>query len=233
MKIEAIPALEDNYIWMMQEGEQAILVDPGESEPAIDVLEEKALDLVAVLLTHNHDDHTGGVEDLKKIKPDLPVYGPKETEEYADHQLEEGDTLSVLGHTARVYATPSHTHGHISYLLENNLFCGDALFSAGCGRVFTGDYEAQYETLQWMKSLADEVEVYPAHEYTLTNLKFAESVKPQDKKIRKALEEALEHQKQSTPTLPSTIGREKEINVFLQAENLGDFIELRERRDEF
>ena len=117
--------------------------------------------------------------------------------------------------------------------MGDNLFCGDALFSAGCGRVFTGDYEAQYETLQKFKRLDDDINVYPGHEYTEINLRFAYNMQPDNEKISKALKEVRELRAKGQPTLPTTIGREKEINLFLQVETLEDFIELRNARDDF
>ena len=165
--------------------------------------------------------------------PESQIYGPKETEALANRVVEEGDTFNLLGQTFQVSETGGHTHGHISFLMGDNLFCGDALFSAGCGRVFTGDYEAQYETLQKFKRLDDDINIYPGHEYTEINLRFAYDMQPDNEKISKVLEEVRELRAKGEPTLPTTIGREKEINLFLQVETLEDFIELRNARDDF
>lgn len=233
MIIHPIKAFSDNYIWCIQKETEAVVVDPGEANGVLDYLEEKQLRLAAILLTHKHEDHTGGVREILARYPETPVYGPKETEAAANHVVEEGDSLNLLGQTFQVLETGGHTHGHISFLMGDHLFCGDALFSAGCGRVFTGDYKAQYETLQKYKHLNDDINVYPAHEYTEINLRFASSMQPDNEKISKALEEVRELRAKEQPTLPTTIAKEKEMNLFLQTETLEDFIKLRKARDVF
>lgn len=233
MKIHPIKAFSDNYIWLMEEGSAVIVIDPGEAEGVLAYLEEQQLQLTAVLLTHNHDDHVGGVNDVLAEYPDTPVYGPEETKELADHIVGDGDSFELLGQRFDVFKTAGHTEGHISYLAGEALFCGDALFSGGCGRVFTGDYQAQYAALQRFNRLNDDVQVYAAHEYTQTNLRFAHSVQPSNEKVSEALTQVEELRKQDLPTLPSNIGREKEINLFLRAETLEEFIQLRQARDDF
>jgi hydroxyacylglutathione hydrolase len=231
--IHPIKAFTDNYIWCIQEETEAVVVDPGEAKGVLNYLEEKQLRLVGILLTHKHEDHTGGVREIVARHPEIPVYGPKETEALANRVVAEGDSFNLLDQTFQVSETGGHTNSHISFLMGDALFCGDALFSAGCGRVFTGDYEAQYETLQKFKRLDDDINVYPAHEYTEINLRFAYDMQPDNKKISKALEEVRDLRAKGQPTLPTTIGREKEMNLFLQVETLEDFIELRNARDDF
>lgn len=233
MDVKPIKALSDNYIWVIKEGTEAVVVDPGEAAGVMNYLEEQQLDLIAMLLTHNHDDHIDGVKEILAKHPGTPVYGPKETEPLADSIVQEGDSFKLLGQNIQVFKTGGHTAGHISFLMGMSLFCGDALFSAGCGRVFTGDYQAQYGALQTFKRLDDKVQVYAAHEYTQTNLNFAHSVQPSNEVISEALDHVNHLRAQGVPTLPSTIGREKEINLFIQAETLEDFIDLRKARDEF
>lgn len=233
MNIHPITAFSDNYIWCIQEGAEAVVVDPGEADAVLEYLKKEQLGLTAILLTHAHEDHTGGVREIVSYYPDTPVYGPGETGDLANHVVKEGDSFELLDQTVQVYESSGHTNGHISFLMGNHLFCGDSLFSAGCGRVFTGDYEAQYETLQKFKRLDNAISVYPGHEYTETNLRFADGVDPENKRISGALEEVRQLRAVGQPTLPSTIGREKEINLFMQAENLQDFIELRDARDGF
>lgn len=233
MNIHPIPALADNYIWLIEDGSAVVAVDPGEAQGVIDYLAERQLNLAAILLTHDHADHTGGVAALLARFPQTPVYGPEETAPLADHVVQAGDAFGLLGHSFQVYETAGHTLGHISYLMGQELFCGDALFSAGCGRVFTGDYQAQYEALQWFKRLADDIKVYAAHEYTQTNLRFAQSVEPGNQAIAAALATANTKRACGLPTLPSTIGQEKAINLFLQAPTLAAFIDLRQARDRF
>lgn len=233
MIIHPIKAFSDNYIWCIQKETEAVVVDPGKAKGVLDYLEEKQLRLAAILLTHKHEDHTGGVREIIARHPEIPIYGPKETETLANRVVEEGNSFKLLGQTFHVSETGGHTHDHISFLMGDALFCGDALFSAGCGRVFTGDYKAQYETLQKYKRLNDNINVYPAHEYTEMNLRFASVMQPDNEKISKASEEVRELGAKGQPTLPTTIGREKEINLFLQVETLEDFIKLRNARDDF
>lgn len=233
MIIHPIKAFTDNYIWCIHDETEAVVVDPGTSTGVLDYLEERQLRLAAILLTHNHEDHTGGVQEIMAKHPESHVYGPKETGSLANRVVKEGDSINLLGQTFRVLETGGHTHGHISFLMGNNLFCGDALFSAGCGRVFTSDYKAQYETLKKFKRLDEDTNIYPGHEYTEINLRFASAMQPDNRKIFKALEDVRELRVKGKPTLPTTIGREKEINLFLQVETLKDFTELRNARDDF
>lgn len=234
MNIHPIKAFSDNYIWMIEEGTEAVVVDPGEAEGVMDYLKEQQLNLTAILLTHNHEDHIGGVKEILAKYSDTPVYGPEETVPLADRIVQEGESFKLLGQHFQVIKTGGHTHGHISFLMgDKALFCGDALFSAGCGRVFTGDYQAQYDALQKFKRLDDEIKVYAAHEYTQTNLRFAHSVQPSNKAVSEALNQVNDLRAKEEPTLPSTIGREKKINLFLQAETVEDFVALRKARDDF
>ena len=233
MKIHPIRAFCDNYIWVIEKNKEAIVIDPGEGPQVIDYLANEELEIKAILLTHNHDDHIGGVLELNEKYPDITIYGPDETKPLVNQPVKEGDSFQVLGETFRVFLTAGHTAGHISYLMGEQLFCGDALFSGGCGRVFTGDYQAQFDALQKFKQLADDVKVYAAHEYTVTNLNFALSVEPNNKKIQEVLGEMKERRDKDEPTLPSTVGREKEINLFLQADSVDTFKALRDGRDQF
>lgn len=233
MKIHPIKAFSDNYIWLIEEDSVVVVVDPGQATAVISYLEAQKLTLGAILLTHDHDDHIDGVEQILATYPDTPVYGPQETVPLNDHVLDEGDSFELFDQHVRVLKTPGHTVGHISYLVGDALFCGDALFSGGTGRVFTGDYQAQYDTLQKFKQLNDAIKVYAGHEYTETNLRFAKSIDPTNQKITEALAEVMALREDDQPTLPSTIGREKEINLFLQAESLEAFIEKRQARDRF
>lgn len=233
MNVQPIKALSDNYIWVIKEGIKAVVVDSGEAEGVMHYLEEHQLDLIAILLTHNHDDHIGGVKEILAQYPDIPVYGPRETAPLANIVVQEGESFDLFGQTVQVFQTSGHTEGHISFLMGTSLFCGDALFSAGCGRVFTGDYQAQYDALQKFRRLDDTVQVYGAHEYTQTNLNFAHSIEPSNKAISEALDHVNQLRAKEVPTLPSTIGREKEINLFVQAETLESFVALRKARDKF
>lgn len=231
MKIIPIRAFEDNYIWTLIKGNNAVVVDPGEAEPVLKYKKENELNLVGILLTHKHSDHVGGVRTLKN-KFDLKVYGPKEIENLVDIVVRDGDVFEIFGEKVKVIKTSGHTEEHISYLIENNLFCGDALFLAGCGRVFTGDYEAQYNTIQKFKGLDGDTKVFAAHEYSKTNLKFADSVMPSEA-VSSAMKVVETLEKEGRPSLPSTIGKELEINPFMKANSFEEFKRYRDIRDIF
>lgn len=233
MQIIPILALNDNYIWLMVENAQAVVVDPSDAEPVLKVLAEKQLNLHTILLTHNHHDHTDGVAELIQHYPDVTIYGSVELSDFANQIVQDGDQFELFGKTVQVLNSGGHTAHHISYLWDNQaLFCGDALFSGGCGRVFTGDYAAQFATLQRFKGLSDKVKVYCGHEYTQSNLAFAEKVMPPSCALAEYQEWVAMQRQRHLPTLPSNIGLEKQINPFLCAENLNEFIALRQQKDQ-
>ena len=233
MFITPIRVLEDNYVWLIEQDNQAVVVDPGESEPVLSVLEEKGLDLVQILLTHKHQDHVGGTLDLKNIYPNAVVYGPEETSKYNSISLKENETISIFNRDVHVKHTPGHTEGHISYLMEYYLFSGDALFSAGCGRVFTGDYDAAYQTMKWFRSLPLDTQIYAGHEYTLTNLQFNLSIYPKNNYLHAQKQKVEENNERGIPSYPSSIQREREINLFMMAQSVEEFKRLRDLRDNF
>ena len=234
LKITPIPALSDNYIWIVEQYQQAIIVDPAASLPVLAFLNHHHLEPKAILLTHNHHDHTDGVPEILQHYPDLPIYGPEEVNQFANHLVQDQDKFELLGLNIAVIKSAGHTAGHISYLINNEyLFCGDSLFSGGCGRVFTGDYQAQFEALQRFNQLADRVHVYPAHEYTQSNLKFAVTVMEPNCVLAETQERADILRAQHQPTLPTTIGLEKQINPFMRAKTLDEFIQLRQQKDRF
>lgn len=234
LNITPIPALTDNYIWVLQQDQKAIVFDPSEAQPVLQFLAHKRLDLVAILLTHNHHDHTDGVAGIRAVFPDVPVYGPEETNAFTTETVRPEQRFTLLGLNIDVIESAGHTAGHISYLVNReSLFCGDSLFSGGCGRVFTGDYQAQFDALQRFKQLPDFVEVFPAHEYTESNLKFAEAVMPPSCYLFEIQEQVAMLRAKNRPSLPTTIEKEKRINPFLQAETLDEFIRLRKQKDQF
>lgn len=229
MNINYIKAFNDNYIWTIEKDGKIIVVDPGDAGPVIDYLKDKKLDYI--LLTHKHMDHVGGVKELKD-KYGAKVYGPLETKEYNDITLKDGDEFEVLGEKYKVILTGGHTEDHISYLVEDKLFCGDALFLAGCGRVFTKDYKKAYEGLNKLKDLDEGIYVYPAHEYSLANLEFARSV-ISNEDLDREYERVKKLRDEDKITLPSTIGKEKKINPFFLARDLDEFIQYRNKKDNF
>ncbi|MCR8968529.1 hydroxyacylglutathione hydrolase [Facklamia sp. 7083-14-GEN3] len=234
MHIKAIPALEDNYIWLIKTGEDVVVVDPGESEPLIDYLQTSGLKVKAILLTHFHEDHVGGLSELlASQKHEVTVYGPIEVEDQVNQVVKDGDRLEINGWEFEVLKTPGHSAEHISYLMDKHLFCGDVLFSAGCGRVFTNDYQAQYDSLQKIKALSDETQIYAGHEYTLTNLAFSLTIEPDNQDLMNQQQAVKDRRSKGLPSLPTNLAVVKKINLFLQAESLKDFIQLRKVRDQF
>lgn len=235
MQVYAVDAFEDNYIWIIESDEQFIVVDPGLAQPVLDFLSQHEGNLSAILLTHHHIDHTGGVTEIKETYPEAVVYGPKEVAKIADQLVMPEDQFDLLGVTISVISTPGHTREHVSYYLVESgyLFCGDALFMGGCGRVFTKDYEAAFRGLQRLKELPKETKVYAAHEYTLTNLLFSLSIDNRNQAIQEALDKVKALRADNQPSLPSTIGQELAINLFMQAETVEEFTKLRNKRDIF
>ncbi|MDG6882734.1 Hydroxyacylglutathione hydrolase [Phocoenobacter uteri] len=234
MQIIPIKALSDNYIWLIQKKDQVIVVDPSQADELLDFFAKNDLNPTAILLTYNHADHVGGVVKLVEHYPNLPIYGSKEVSQFANHIMVDQQEFECLGSQTKVIKTAGHTAEHISYLIDNkHLFCGDSLFSAGCGRVFTGDYNAQFDTLQRLGQLADDVKIYPAHEYTQSNLEFVKVVMPNNQAVQYYTQQVAELRCQDKITLPSTMGLEKQVNPFLMAKSLAEFIELRKKKDCF
>lgn len=217
-KIVPVSAFTDNYIWVIHDQSYAVVVDPGEAKPVLDFLEQKKLKLTAILNTHHHIDHVGGnLELLQQFQ--VPVYGPgSEAIPTVTHRLKEGDSvyLSELSLRLSILDIPGHTAGHIAYYGANLLFCGDTLFSCGCGRLFEGTAQQMYISLNKLARLSDETGVYCGHEYTLANINFARLVEPENQAITQLQISAEKQRKSNLPTLPSTIAMEKACNPFLR-----------------
>ena len=222
MHVHPVPAFSDNYLWVLHDGTHAVAVDPGDAGPVIDYLAAQSLTLVAILCTHHHADHVGGVEpmlDFLQLRGKIPVYGPaNERIPARTHALREGDKVAISKLNAHfsVFDVPGHTSGHIAYHGHDLLFCGDTLFACGCGRLFEGTAAQMTASLSKLKTLPPQTKVFCAHEYTMGNIKFAEAVEPgnADLKLRKAYCAAKRHR--GLPTLPSTIGLELATNPFLR-----------------
>ena len=217
-QVHPVRAFKDNYIWVLRSGRHAAVVDPGDARPVLDYLDAEGLQLTAILATHHHADHVGGVAGLL-AKFDVPVYGPKsEPIETLTHKVSGGDRVDVpdIHASFTVYDIPGHTRAHVAYYGEKSLFCGDTLFACGCGRVFEGTPEQLYASLQKLAALPDDTLVYCGHEYTLANIVFAKAVEPANAELsdRERAEAAV--RAQGRPTVPSTLGREKATNPFLR-----------------
>lgn len=218
IEIVPIPAFEDNYIWLIRNGTAAVAVDPGDAGPVADYLHRQRLRLVAIMLTHHHGDHTGGTAELQRHF-DAPVYGPRrEAISSITHPLGEGDLIDLpsLGCTFQVLDVPGHTAGHVAYYGINSLFCGDALFACGCGRLFEGTAQQMHASLAKFSALPDDTKVYCAHEYTLENIHFAKAVEPGNTALLARELKERKTRSQGLPTLPSSIGLEKLTNPFLR-----------------
>lgn len=218
LSIEAIPALESNYIWAVHDGRHAALVDPGEAEPALQWLADAGLELGALLITHHHWDHTNGIDGILARHP-VPVYGPEDRRiPQVDHPLREGDHTRVEHPAAdfEVLSVPGHTSIHIAFFGHRMLLCGDALFSAGCGRVFEGTPEQMLASLDKLADLPADTRVFCGHEYTLANCRFALSVEPDNDDLQARAREAEKLRDSGEITLPSRIGDERRYNPFLR-----------------
>lgn len=231
-----IPAFSDNYIWLLARDGRAWVVDPGEADPVINALAGQALRLSGILLTHHHPDHTGGITALvSRFK--IPVYGPADSPAsmLISHPLQNGSSIHIGDMDFSVIAVPGHTLDHIAYYSrqEKILFCGDTLFSAGCGRIFEGTAAQMYESLRKLASLPDQTRVCCAHEYTLSNLRFAMTVEPNNKDIISYADQCEKLRAKNKATLPSTLEIEMRINPFLRCKDLAEFAIRRERKNTF
>lgn len=217
-QIVPVNAFKDNYVWILRDGSSAVAVDPGEARPVLDYLSREKLSLAAILATHHHPDHVGGIAELLQ-EYRVPVYGPRnEPIATLTHPVSEGDHVRIpeLGASFSVLDIPGHTRAHIAYYGAGALFCGDTLFACGCGRLFEGTAEQMYASLQKLLALPDDTKVYCGHEYTLANIGFAKSVEPQNAALAKREERDKRLRASGRPTVPSTLGEEKATNPFLR-----------------
>ena len=221
INIEPIEAFSDNYIWLLTTNEGSLVVDPGESNNLLKILKEKDLDLKAILITHHHYDHTGGIEEILSAKS-IDVYGPNNNINSINIRVSNESKINLLGIEFEVIEIPGHTLDHIAFFSENNgnpiLFCGDTLFAGGCGRVFEGTFEQMYDSLSILKKLPLNTKVYSGHEYTESNLKFATNVEPLNQKLISRYNEVIKLRRQGLSTLPTTIELELETNPFFRVD---------------
>lgn len=228
MKLVALPAFADNYVWMLHDGREAVVVDPGDAAPVRAALQAQGLALAGILVTHHHPDHVGGIAALRPLLPGGgpgPVWGPaREAIPQPCTPLTGGDTLTVLGRTLQVIDVPGHTAGHIAYYAPAQgaeaplLFCGDTLFSGGCGRLFEGTAAQMHASLAALAALPGDTRVCCAHEYTESNLKFAVAVEPGNADLLDYQAACRQLRAAGQATLPSTIARERAVNPFMRCD---------------
>jgi hydroxyacylglutathione hydrolase len=222
LTVLAIPAFKDNYLWLIHDGVHAAAVDPGDAGPILAAIDSHNLTLTAILLTHHHADHIGGVPQLLEHAR-VPVFGPRnDAIDVVTDALGEGDSVTVPGLdlTFDVLDVPGHTRGHIAYVRRTPgghwLFCGDTLFAGGCGRLFEGTPAQMMQSLSKLAALPEDTQVFCAHEYTLSNLRFADAVEHGNEALQLRLHDESAKRAAGLPTVPSSIGLEKGTNPFLR-----------------
>ena len=239
MKIEIINCLRDNYSYLIidETNQNACVIDPSDSKPIINFVENNNIKLKYILNTHHHYDHIGGNKDLKK-KFGSVIVGFKEDADRIpeiDILVEDNQVWQAENFIAKIIHVPGHTSGHICFhfFKEKLVFTGDTLFSLGCGRIFEGTYKEMFESLNKIKSLPEETKVYCGHEYTLNNSKFCIIYDQQNLKKKKKVESIKQQTQDQLPTIPSTIKDELECNIFLRTNDLESFSKLRDLKDNF
>lgn len=222
MELFELQAFSDNYIWVWHDQGRAVVVDPGEPQAVLQALAQHGLTLAAILVTHHHPDHVGGVAELH-ARTAADIYGPtRETLPFAFTPVMHDEPLELLGQTIQVIDVPGHTAGHVAYFVPHAqpdpvLFCGDALFSAGCGRIFEGTPAQMLHSLDLLAALPVNTKIYSAHEYTLSNLRFALAVEAANPELQAYAAHCQQLRASGLPTLPATLGNELRINPFLRS----------------
>jgi hydroxyacylglutathione hydrolase len=235
IQVQLMPVLRDNYVFVLQRGGRAVVVDPAIAEPVINELERQGLELEAILQTHHHSDHIGGTPQLRHRWPAAAVIGPAcEAERIPQTQgVRDGERLTLLGEPVDVLAVPGHTRGHVAYHLpqSGHLFCGDTLFAGGCGRLFEGTPAQMHHALQRLAGLPPATLVWCAHEYTEGNLRWAAHLAPDDGAIAERPAAVGNARRAGQPTIPSSIALERATNLFVRAADAEELAALRQSKD--
>lgn len=238
MSIHIIPTLSDNYSYVLKYKNEAIIIDCGEATPVIGFLKNRNLHPASLLCTHHHPDHVDGIPELLSAFPDLKIYIPSADRSripFAQYFFKDNDSLSLNGLEILCLETKGHTKNHICFYIPElqALFSGDTLFSMGCGRLLEGTAEEMFHSLQNLKQLPDDTMVYCGHEYTLHNALFCLSQDKDNPDLQRRIEDVKTLREKGQPTLPVSLETEKKTNIFLKAQTLEDFTQLRKLRDNF
>jgi hydroxyacylglutathione hydrolase len=223
INILPLPAFQDNYIWLLYDEitRNAWVVDPGDPRPVITTLKEYNLNLMGILITHHHQDHTGGIDELRKYQKNIAVFGSaKSPIKTITHHVKEGDRVDCSSLKLSVLEIPGHTLDHIAFYNSDMLFCGDTLFSAGCGKIFEGTAAQMLHSLNKITQLPENTAIYCGHEYTLANLQFAHFIEPNNELIIQKIAEVKLLREKNKPTLPSFLSTEKRLNPFLRCDQI-------------
>lgn len=236
LRVSLIPVLQDNYVFVIERGKEAAVVDPAVADPVIRELEQRGLELVAILHTHHHSDHIGGTPGLLQRWPRARVIASAADRSRIPLQTEGvqgGERINLLGQHVDVLEVPGHTRCHLAYLLgeAGHLFCGDTLFAGGCGRLFEGSAEQMHQALQTLAALPGDTRIWCAHEYTESNLRWAAAQQPNDPAIAERLAAVRQRRSRGQATIPSTIDLEKATNLFVRARTAEELAMLRQSKD--
>jgi hydroxyacylglutathione hydrolase len=238
--VALLPVLSDNYVMVLHDDHQAVVVDPAVAAPVAAWLDARQLELAAVLQTHHHSDHIGGTVELLRRWPNARVYAAAADLKRIPFQSDsvgDGDRFTLLGRSVEVLAVPGHTRAHLAYYLPGGsgcnpeLFCGDTLFGGGCGRLFEGTPAQMHDSLQRLAALPADTRVWCAHEYTETNLRWALSCRPEDRPIVERLAAVAQQRAGGRPTVPSSIGLERATNLFVRSSSVAELADLRASRN--
>lgn len=246
MELTPLPAFDDNYIWLLYDGNRALAVCPGDAQPIVDFCTQHNLMLDAVLVTHHHWDHVSGLPELLKVYPNLQVYAPDDARiEHRTHAVRPNDAVDVLGIRWQVLDLSGHTLTQVGYYAESVqlgesvdaaqplVFSGDCIFKAGCGRLFEGTPEQAYASLQRIAALPDDTRIACTHEYSLANMEFVVAIGLANAALRAEQQRCQQLREAGLSTLPTTVALEKAINPFVRAKNAAEFAEIRRQKDNF